>query len=58
MLMLFLYFLLKENLPESNVKSVEGQLSGQGIIQNENEEILGLKDVIFFKLTIMMHIFS
>ena len=37
MLMLFLYFLLKENLPESNVKSVEGQLSGQGIIQNENE---------------------
>ena len=47
MLMLFLYFLLKENLPESNVKSVEGQLSGQGIIQNENDEILGLKDVIF-----------
>ncbi len=58
MLMLFLYFLLKENLPESNVKSVEGQLSGQGIIQNENDENLGLKDVIFFKLTIMMHIFS
>ena len=58
MLMLFLYFLLKKNLPESNVKSVEGQLSGQGIIQNENDEILGLKDVILFKLTIMMHIFS
>jgi len=58
MLMLFLYFLSKKNLPESKVKSVEGQLSGQGIIQNENDEILGLKDVILFKLTIMMHIFS